>query len=97
MSTIYCNLNENFNLTNVEKLFSIFEQENEFIKFYSDKRADFFSVQHTNYCIIKLFKHINKRKLIIVSLIDNLKKGAAGQAVQCFNISLNINENQALD
>ena len=97
MSTIYCDLSPNCNLSDIEEVIKNFEQENEFIKFYSDKRADFFSVQNTNNCIIKLFNHYNSSKLIIVSLIDNLKKGAAGQAVQCLNISLGINENIALN
>ena len=35
-------------------------------------------------------------KLIIVSLIDNLQKGAAGQAVQCFNLSCGFDEDIAL-
>ena len=35
-------------------------------------------------------------KVIIVSAIDNLIKGAAGQAVQCFNIAENINETLSL-
>ena len=97
MSTIYCDLSPNCNLSDIEEVIKNFEKENEFIKFYSDKRADFFSVQNTNNCIIKLFNHYNSSKLIIVSLIDNLKKGAAGQAVQCLNISLGINENIALN
>ena len=35
-------------------------------------------------------------KIIIVSLIDNLVKGAAGQAVQSFNVSNDFEENLAL-
>ena len=97
MSTIYCNLNSNMNLSNIKNIFNDFAQENEFIKFYDDKRADFFSVQNTNNCIIKLLKHYDSSKLIIVSLIDNLKKGAAGQAVQCLNINLGINESISLN
>ena len=96
MSTIYCNLKSKFNLSDVENIINSFEQKNKFIKFYKNQRADFFSVQNTNNCIIKLFKHHDNSKLIIVSLIDNLKKGAAGQAIQCFNINLGINETIAL-
>ena len=40
---------------------------------------------------------IHNKLQIIVSAIDNLQKGAAGQAVQCLNISLGINENIALN
>ena len=40
----------------------------------------------TNFCDISV--RIDKRtnKLIVVSAIDNLTKGAAGQAVQCMNL-----------
>ena len=88
--------NDAINLSDVENIINSFEQKNKFIKFYKNQRADFFSVQNTNNCIIKLFKHHDNSKLIIVSLIDNLKKGAAGQAIQCFNINLGINETIAL-
>ena len=59
------------------------------------KRADFF-IQNTNKCILKIFKHYDSSKIIIVSLIDNLKKGAAGQAVQCFNLSNGFDESKGL-
>ena len=60
------------------------------------KRLIFFSIQNTNYCKIKTFDHYSEDKLIIVSAIDNLIKGAAGQAVQCFNIAENIEETLSL-
>ena len=58
----------------------------------NNERADFFSVQNTNKCILKIFESYNDSKIIIVSLIDNLLKGAAGQAVQCFNLSRGLKE-----
>ena len=48
------------------------------------------------YCKIKIFNHHSEDKIIIVSAIDNLIKGAAGQAVQCFNIAENIEETVSL-
>ena len=69
------------------------DKDNYFVEFIkNDQRADFFSVQNTNKCILKLFNHYDSNKIIIVSLIDNLQKGAAGQAVQCFNLSLGLDE-----
>ena len=59
-------------------------------------RKNFFSVQNSNYCKIKIFNHHSEDKIIIVSAIDNLIKGAAGQAVQCFNIAENIQETVSL-
>ena len=57
---------------------------------------DFFSIQENNNCLIKLFHHHSINKVIIVSLIDNLMKGAAGQAVQNFNIMFDFKESLSL-
>ena len=56
----------------------------------------FFSFRESNNCVLKLFKGHKKDKIIIISLIDNLVKGAAGQATQCFNLSFNLEESTAL-
>jgi len=97
MSTIYCDLTDNVKREDIEKCFNELEAANTFIDFFNNKnRADFFTVQKTNKCIIKLFNHYDSSKIVIVSLIDNLQKGAAGQAVQCFNISHGLNESFGL-
>ncbi len=97
ISTIYCNLNNGIKKTDVINLFKDFQKINPFIKYIdNDENLDFFSVQNSNYCKIKIFDHYSEDKLIIVSAIDNLIKGAAGQAVQCFNISENIEETVSL-
>ena len=71
--------------------------KNPFLEFIADdKILDFFSIQNSNYCKIKILDHYSEDKLIIVSAIDNLIKGAAGQAVQCFNIAENIEETLSL-
>ena len=54
------------------------------------ERFDFFKVQNTNNCFIKLFDHSDSSKIIIVSLIDNLLKGAALNTVQIAELLINI-------
>ena len=61
-----------------------------------DELLDFYSVQNTNFCKIKIFNHHSENKIIIVSNIDNLIKGASGQAVQCLNLMENYKETEAL-
>ena len=69
-----------------------------FVKFIDKpERYDFFKVQNTNNCYIKLFDHYDSSKIIIVSLIDNLLKGASGQAVQCMNIMFGHDEKSGLE
>ena len=98
MSTIYCDIADDIKKQNIENCLEELAKKNYFIEFIkNDDKADFFSVQYTNKCIIKMFKSYDNSKIIIVSLIDNLQKGAAGQAVQCFNISQGLEEHLGLN
>ena len=60
----------------------------------SDKNPHLKQVVNTNKCIIHLEKHGNK--LLIISLIDNLLKGASGQAVQNMNLMFGLEETTGL-
>jgi len=53
-------------------------------------------VRGSNYCDIGLAYEKRTRKLIAISAIDNLCKGAAGQAVQCMNIMFGLPETSGL-
>ena len=87
ISTIYCDLNSNINKKNIIEELKNFEKNNTFIKYIEDnEKLDFFSIQNTNYCKIKIFDHHSDDKIIIVSGIDNLIKGASGQAIQNMNL-----------
>ena len=50
----------------------------------------------TNNCYISLCKTRYKNKVILLSAIDNLIKGGAGQAVQNMNLKFGINEYEGL-
>ena len=52
-------------------------------------------VVNTNKCIIHLHKHNNK--LLITSIIDNLLKGASGQAIQNMNLMFGFEETEGLN
>ena len=54
-------------------------------------------VNNTNNCNINIFSGRYKNQLIIVSSIDNLVKGAAGQAIQNMNIRLGLKETVGLE
>ncbi|MBX3376875.1 MAG: N-acetyl-gamma-glutamyl-phosphate reductase [Phycisphaeraceae bacterium] len=70
-----------------------------FIRLYNSERQGWPSiaaVERTNFCDIAFALDEQHRHLIVVSAIDNLVKGAAGQAVQCFNLLFNYPETTAL-
>ncbi|MDL2223497.1 N-acetyl-gamma-glutamyl-phosphate reductase [Bacteroidales bacterium OttesenSCG-928-M11] len=58
--------------------------------FVYDKNPDLKQVVNTNKCILHLKKHNNK--LLIISMIDNLLKGASGQAVHNLNLMFGLDE-----
>ena len=62
--------------------------------FVSDSPVDLKQVVNTNKCIISLEKHDGK--LVICSAIDNLLKGASGQAVQNMNLMFSLPEDAGL-
>ena len=62
--------------------------------FVSDKNINLKQVVNTNKCLISLEKHGDK--LLVVSAIDNLLKGASGQAVQNMNLMFGLDERAGL-
>lgn len=60
----------------------------------SRKNIDLKQVVNTNKCLVHLEKHGNK--LFIISIIDNLLKGASGQAVQNMNLMFGLEETAGL-
>ena len=80
-------------LDEAKKLFSDFYMDAAFT-FVVDKNPDMKQVVNTNKAIIYLEKHGNK--LLIVSMIDNLLKGASGQAVQNMNLMFGLDEKTGL-
>ena len=62
--------------------------------FISNEIPDVKQVANTNKCVLYLEKHGSK--LMIISVIDNLLKGASGQAVQNMNIMFGLDEKEGL-
>ncbi len=80
-------------IDNIKELYRNYYHEHDFV-FVSDENIDLKQVVNTNKCLLYLEK--NEDRLMIVSIIDNLLKGASGQAVQNMNIVLGLPENTGL-
>ena len=57
---------------------------------------DLHAVAHTNFCDIGVVSDPATGRCVVVSAIDNLVKGAAGQAIQNLNLVLGIDETAGL-
>ena len=86
LSTIYVNLNKNSSLKKTYSKLSNYYKNEYFIKLAPiNKTISTNDVINTNFCYISVCKTKYKNKIIILSAIDNLIKGGAGQAVQNIN------------
>lgn len=97
ISTLYCTPKENINLEAIHKLYDDFYKDKPFVNVLPiGETACTKNVRYSNYCDISL--HLNHRKdqIIVVSTLDNMLKGAAGQAVQNMNIILGFDETEGL-
>ncbi|MFN0104937.1 MAG: N-acetyl-gamma-glutamyl-phosphate reductase [Bryobacteraceae bacterium] len=68
-----------------------------FVRIYdAGKAPDLLSVARTNFCDIGVTLHAATGRAVVVAAIDNLGKGAAGQAVQNMNLAFAFPETQGL-
>ncbi|MFQ5672780.1 MAG: N-acetyl-gamma-glutamyl-phosphate reductase [Nitrospinales bacterium] len=98
LSTVYVNMVQDVALDDLAGRYREFYKNEPFVRILDPgKYANTHFVAHSNYCDIGLQVDTRNRRIIITSAIDNLMKGASGQAVQNLNIMLGIDETTALD
>ena len=93
-STHYVTL-PNLDLSQLYDLYNNYYQDSEFIRILDQTYPKLSQVNKTNNCIISLFESSDKNEtsnLVIMCAIDNLIKGASGQAIQNMNIMFNLKE-----
>lgn len=93
-ATHYTRLNPGLGQASVRDLYLDFYREAPFVR-WVEGSPDLSSVLHSNYVDIGAVE--KDGFLIIWSALDNLQKGAAGQAVQNLNISLGLPERLGLE
>jgi N-acetyl-gamma-glutamyl-phosphate reductase len=97
LSSIYVSLNQDLPPSASRELFADQYANEPFVRILpSGQLATMAHTQRTNLCVISITP-VNSRQLILCSSIDNLGKGAAGQAVQNFNIMFGLEETTGLE
>jgi N-acetyl-gamma-glutamyl-phosphate reductase len=96
MASLYVTLNYNVTMEKLHSLYvNVYADEPLVQVMPTGKEAQIKPVANTNLCHISITP-ISDRYVHITSVIDNLRKGAASQAVQCFNLMLGFPETMAL-
>ncbi|MEO5583272.1 MAG: N-acetyl-gamma-glutamyl-phosphate reductase [Saprospiraceae bacterium] len=90
-ATLYTRLD--LDLDQIKKLYTRYYSDEPFVKI-TDENPDLKQVVNTNKCVLYLEKH--EDNVLIISSLDNLLKGASGQAVQNMNIMYGWPEDSGL-
>jgi len=81
-------------LEEANNIYKVFYKDAKFT-FVSDEDLHLKQVVNTNKCLVHLHKH--NGKLLVTSIIDNLLKGASGQAIQNMNLMFDLEETTGLN
>ena len=97
LSTIYVDSNSDISISKIYKCLKQNYRNKTFVKVLKNNTLiSTNDVINTNYCYISICKTKYKNKYIILSAIDNLIKGGAGQAIQNMNIKYSFAESRGL-
>ena len=102
MATSHVFLKENLQEKDIWKLYRQAYGNEPFIRIIKEKEGNYRYPEPklcigTNYCDIGFERDPHSNRLVVISAIDNLMKGAAGQALQAFNIMHGIDERVGLE
>ena len=85
-STMYVNF-EDTQYQSIEDIYRDFYQDSLNIELMLDGQVpEILKVAETNNCQIGIYQSAIENQVVIISAIDNLVKGAAGQAIECYNL-----------
>jgi N-acetyl-gamma-glutamyl-phosphate reductase len=97
LSTIYAKLKKEIALADLHSLYEEFYAKEQFVRICPQGvYPNISSVCGSNYCDIGLAVDPRTKRVIIMAAIDNLIKGAAGQAMQNMNIICGFKEDAGL-
>jgi N-acetyl-gamma-glutamyl-phosphate reductase len=96
LSTAYCKLNQKLTLADLWALYRDFYKGERFVRLFEDPIPNPRYVKGSNYCDVGVYTDPRAGWVVTVAAVDNLVKGAAGQAIQAMNLMMGIPEDTGL-
>jgi N-acetyl-gamma-glutamyl-phosphate reductase len=96
LATIYATLRPGVGEAEVGGVLGAAYRDAPFVRLTGGALPEIKHVAHTNFCDIGWKVDEPTGRLVLIACLDNLMKGAAGQAVQAFNIALGLDERAGL-
>lgn len=96
LSTAYCKLTKDIKLPDLRALYREFYSGERFIRLYEDIVPNPKYIKGSNFCDIAVYLDQRAGWVVTVAAVDNLVKGAAGQAIQAMNLMMGLPEETGL-
>jgi len=96
LSTAYGKLTRDISRSDLRALYKEFYKGERFVRLYEDAVPNPRYIKGSNYCDIGVFTDSRTGWVVTVAAVDNLVKGAAGQAIQAMNLMMGIPEESGL-
>jgi len=96
LETIYVRVKKGTTAAAIAATFEAAYRDAAFVRLTGDRLPEIKHVAHTNFCDLGWKLDEASGRLILVACLDNLVKGAAGQAVQNFNLAFGLDERAGL-
>lgn len=95
-TTVYLNLRDKAEPEEIDAWFRDFYVDSPMVRWSGTRLPEIQYIVRTNYCDLGFALAADKQRLIVVSCLDNLLKGASGQAVQNMNLLFGWPEQEGL-
>lgn len=96
LSTAYCKLVCDVTLADLRALYKEFYKGERFVRLYEDIVPNPRYIKGSNFCDVGVYTDPRAGWVVTVAAVDNLVKGAAGQAIQAMNLMMGIPEDSGL-
>ncbi len=96
LETIYVRVKPGVTNDTLTRLFADAYAASPFVRVTGERLPEIKHVAHTNFCDVGWRLEPGGTRLVLVAVLDNLVKGAAGQAVQNFNVAFGLDERAGL-
>jgi N-acetyl-gamma-glutamyl-phosphate reductase len=97
LSTIYVRFEQAMTTAEVESIYNKFYANRPWVRLFGTKLPQIRYSLYTNFCDVGFNLSADGKRAVIVSCLDNLMKGAAGQAVQNLNVMCGFEEREGLN
>ena len=97
LSTAYARMRESMDITELRQIYARYYKEELFVRLKDgESSANPSHVRGSNYCDLAVFLDSRTGCVVTTAALDNLVKGAAGQAIQAMNLMLGLPEHMGL-